>query len=288
MDALSDDGQHGLTLIAFLGSVFSPYYAWARRHGPADPLNHIGLNVALYGPRAKRWALTERGRARLSRDAEHLAIGPSSLTWSAAGLSVEIDEIAAPLPARIRGRIRLHPEPATPLTLTLDPSGRHRWTPLAPRARIEVQLDRPALHWQGTAYFDSNAGDAPLEQDFVRWDWSRSHTSTGVRVLYDITPRGGPAICHALQYNQNGEPQHIPAPPRQLLHPPPLWRMPRATRAASPPRVASTLEDTPFYARSLLAGPGGEVTLHESLSLDRFRQPIVQLMLPFRMPRRAR
>ncbi len=28
VDALSDDGRHGLTLIAFIGSVFSPYYAW--------------------------------------------------------------------------------------------------------------------------------------------------------------------------------------------------------------------------------------------------------------------
>src|SRR5579883_2096516 len=29
LDALSDDGVFGLTAIAFLGSVFSPYYAWA-------------------------------------------------------------------------------------------------------------------------------------------------------------------------------------------------------------------------------------------------------------------
>jgi hypothetical protein len=50
LDALSDDGQYGLTVIAFIGSVFSPYYAWARRrgHGLADPLNHCALNVALY------------------------------------------------------------------------------------------------------------------------------------------------------------------------------------------------------------------------------------------------
>ena len=27
-ECLSDDEQHGLTLIAMLGSVFSPYYAW--------------------------------------------------------------------------------------------------------------------------------------------------------------------------------------------------------------------------------------------------------------------
>ena len=41
VDALSDDGAHGITLIAFIGSVFSPWYAWARRRGPADPQNHV-------------------------------------------------------------------------------------------------------------------------------------------------------------------------------------------------------------------------------------------------------
>ena len=52
VDALSDDGQHGLTLIGFIGSVFSPYYAWARgASGLAEAENHVALNVALYGPR---------------------------------------------------------------------------------------------------------------------------------------------------------------------------------------------------------------------------------------------
>ncbi|MEP6836808.1 MAG: carotenoid 1,2-hydratase, partial [Bradyrhizobium sp.] len=48
VDALSDDGQYGITVIAFIGSVFSPYYAFARRKGPADPLNHCAINVAIY------------------------------------------------------------------------------------------------------------------------------------------------------------------------------------------------------------------------------------------------
>ena len=34
IDALSDDGRCGLTIIAFIGSVFSPYYALARRRAP--------------------------------------------------------------------------------------------------------------------------------------------------------------------------------------------------------------------------------------------------------------
>jgi carotenoid 1,2-hydratase len=53
--------------------------------------------------------------------------------------------------------------------------------------------------------------------------------------------------------------------------------------------IARTFEDTPFYARSLartsLAGES-LACIHESLSLDRFANPLVKLMLPFRMPRR--
>ena len=37
VDALSDDGRHALTIIAFIGSVFSPYYAAARRRGTRRP-----------------------------------------------------------------------------------------------------------------------------------------------------------------------------------------------------------------------------------------------------------
>ncbi len=46
VDGLSDDGHYGITLIAFIGSVFSPYYAWSGRRSPD---NHCALNVALYG-----------------------------------------------------------------------------------------------------------------------------------------------------------------------------------------------------------------------------------------------
>ena len=55
--------------------------------------------------------------------------------------------------------------------------------------------------------------------------------------------------------------------------------------------VLSTWEDAPFYARSALETTlfGERVeAVHESLSLTRFVSPIVQWMLPFRMPRRRR
>ena len=73
----------------------------------------------------------------------------------------------------------------------------------------------------------------------------------------------------------------------------PIWRVARRTRAqdAAGARVVKTLEDTPFYARSLIetTHDGQRLTgFHESLDLDRFSRPIVQAMLPFRMPRIGR
>jgi carotenoid 1,2-hydratase len=69
-----------------------------------------------------------------------------------------------------------------------------------------------------------------------------------------------------------------------------LWRVARRTRADAgfSPRVLQTLEDAPFYARSKIATRinGAEMeAIHESLSLDRFAQPWVRALLPFRMPR---
>ena len=49
-----------------------------------------------------------------------------------------------------------------------------------------------------------------------------------------------------------------------------------------------TLEDTPFYARSMISTHwnGDAVTaMHESLDMDRFNQAWVRRLLPFRMGR---
>ena len=80
VDAFSADGSAGMTLIIFIGSVFSPYYARARRQMPADPENHVSLNAIFYGPDRKRWALTERGRGELQRQHNVFQVGPSRVT----------------------------------------------------------------------------------------------------------------------------------------------------------------------------------------------------------------
>ncbi len=236
--------------------------------------------------------MTERGQSALERSATRLGIGRSSLRWTDDGLTVDIDEIAAPLPARLRGTVRLIPTAVETFTLPLTADGGHRWRPIAPCARAEIALESPALRWSGSAYCDSNAGDRPLEADFIGWDWSRVHEQTSVTVYYDLAPRDGDRSCHALRFHRAGGMSEFTPPPRLQL-PTSFWRMPRSTRAPAdtPPHLVRTLEDSPFYTRSLLAhrDAGGEVlTVHESLSLDRFRTPWLRLMLPVRMPRALR
>ncbi len=164
VDALSDDGRHALTIIAFLGSVFSPYYAHAthrlRRRGDrggADPLQHCALNVALYGRPGARWSMTERPAGAVRRTADRLAIGPSAIEATADGWRLSLDEVAVPIVRRIRGTIdvRFGARPAH--RDVLDAAGRHAWTVIAPRARIDVRCSVPDLAWSGTAYVDAQS-----------------------------------------------------------------------------------------------------------------------------------
>ena len=206
LDALSDDGHYGITIIAFIGSVFSPYYA-AHRHRVgaewADPLAHC----------------------------------------------------------------------------------------LAPCARVDVDLKRPGLTWSGSGYLDMNSGSAPLERDFVDWSWSRAALKSGTAILYDVTRRNGRDLAVAIKVDPSGRVENVDLPPRAVL-PSTLWQVARETRADANKgaKITATFEDGPFYSRSLLSTHilGERVpAVHESLSLDRFKAPWVQFLLPFKMPRRA-
>jgi carotenoid 1,2-hydratase len=293
VDALSDDGRYGLSVIAFIGSVFSPYYAFARRRGLADPLDHCALNVALYGPRARRWTMTERSRRHVAISPERLAIGPSAISWDGTALTIAIDEIGMPLPIprRVRGTVRVEPRAITDHVVTLNAEGAHRWWPIAPAAKVEVELSEPALRWSGPGYFDMNQGDAPLAEGFRDWHWSRAPMHEGAAVLYGGTRRDGSLFDFGWRFDRDGRPEPIEPPPAAKL-PMSGWRISRETRsdAGHPATLVETMEDTPFYARSLVrTSLGGEnvTAMHESLSLDRFANPVVQAMLPFKMPRRG-
>ena len=249
-------------------------------------MRFCAVNAVLYGP-AGRWAMTERGAGALQRSATELAIGPSSLRWDGAGLTIHLDEWAMPIPRRLRGTVRLHPAALYSQRFTLDAPGLHRWQPIAPGARVEVTLDSPGLHWSGPAYFDTNTGDGPLEEAFTSWEWSRASTKSGAAVLYEAQRQDGTGQCLALRFDGAGSVAPF-EPPVSVKLPRTRWRVPRNTRSEASARVTRSLEDTPFYARSVLSARllGEEVTaVHESLSLNRFRAPWVQAMLPFRMPR---
>jgi len=287
LDGLSDDGRFAITLIAFIGSVFSPYYAWSGRR---DPLNHCAFNVALYGKPGARWAMTERGRPGVVRSNDSLQIGPSSLRWRGGILEIEIDEICAPIPRRISGSIRVIPSGFVGQSFRLGAAGSHVWQPIAPRARIELTLNTPAISWNGSAYLDSNHGSEPLEMGFKEWTWSRAHLARDTIVFYDAQPREADGVSMAFRFDPGGRIQAVVPPPQTTL-PPTAWRISRRARTDLGQTVAihRVLEDTPFYARTQLAtrvfGETAEC-FHESLSLHRFASPLVRAMLPFRMPRR--
>lgn len=318
IDAWSDCGRHGLTVIAMLGCVFSPWYARARRRASpgsaVDPLAHSGLNVALYGAIGHRWALTERGAGDLVRGPGRLVIGPSDVEWDGQQLVVRIDEVTSPWPHRLRGTVRVRPQGLLHRGYGLDAASdgapRHLWWPISPHSRVSVELSQPALAWHGDGYLDANAGRAPLEDDFESWNWSRAHRGDETRVFYDTVwrtgaPQGatGPAAAEAaaaqaaaapgrslaLAFDAHGV-HELAAPPVQRLPTTP-WGIRRGTRSdhGRGARVLATLEDGPFYARSRIEShlDGGLATgFHESVSLRRFAKPWVQMLLPVRLPRR--
>jgi carotenoid 1,2-hydratase len=114
----------------------------------------------------------------------------------------------------------------------------------------------------------------------------------GSIVLYDVTARDRSNRTLALKFTPNGSVQTFDPPPTVAL-PTTGWRVARSTRAdaGTEARVIETLEDAPFYSRSMLdtqVGGARARVFHESLDLDRFRRYWVQCLLPFRMPRVTR
>ncbi len=233
--------------------------------------------------------MTERGEGALNRDAATLQIGPSALHWDGNTLVIAVEERDAMTRRRVTGTIRLTPEVLGQRRFRLDPSGRHIWSPIAPRAHIEVAFDRPGVAWRGTAYLDGNHGTESLEEGFRDWQWSRAHLGGGdTAVIYEGVRRDGGSFGMALRIRPDGEAEVEDMPAASPL-PRTRWRMARTARGEAA-RLTATWEDTPFYARSALRTRlfGEEVTaVHESLSLDRFASGAVQWMLPWRMARRG-
>jgi len=305
VDAVSDDGRYALTLIAFVGSVFSPAYYAARQKNPAaDPLDFCAVNLHIAGPDGELWVFTEgqtadRSGGHLALDGQH---GGTRLERRDGELHIAFDERTTPffqrMPRRISGRIRLMPGVRFDSPVDLDPGGRHRWWGLAPHARVEVALDRPDVRFSGPAYHDCNQGTEGLEDGFRRWDWSRAELPHGTAVLYDVEPRRGPPGERrelGFLFGADGALTPFDAPERCGLGRA-TWGVERGTRVdtGGAARVERTLVASPFYARSVIRtrlGGHDALGVHETLDCDRFAAGWVRFLLPWRIrrtPRRPR
>ncbi|MGV8938186.1 MAG: carotenoid 1,2-hydratase [Allorhizobium sp.] len=278
--------------------MFSPYYHWSGRHQPED---HVAFNIALYTPTGDFWAMTERGRANLSRDAERLAIGESTMEMRDGKLLIRFAETALCWPGQrlwpkaISGTIEITPAIVCNDLFFLDGKGHHVWSPRMPSATASIACEAlPGGGWHGRAYHDTNFGDRPIEQDFIGWDWARGSAGPDgdTVIFYDALLRTGERRRLGLRTDGQGGLQTVDMPERREM-PKAFWgvRGGIACEDAGSPKILRRLEDSPFYTRSLVETvmSGKPLTMvHETLDCIRLSNPLVRLMLPFRMPRRAR
>lgn len=270
-----------------LGNVFSPRWARARARGvEVSPLDFCALNVAVQHRGRSTWVMTEHPRTQVSRSASTLVVGRSSLRWEGDALVVSLVERSAPWGGQVRGTLKIHPAFVNDEVVILDPAAEHAWCPRAPSARVEVSLTDPDVRFAGSGYLDANAGERPLEESFTSWNWSRASRGDEVGIAYDVVMRDGSQHARGLHLDARGR------GPSRGTHAcwlkPTAFGLPRLVRSETPTpaRLVKTLEDGPFYARSLVQtdlGGRAVVGMHETVSLDRFTSPWVQVLLPFRM-----
>ncbi|SIS56058.1 carotenoid 1,2-hydratase [Phaeovulum vinaykumarii] len=284
---MSEEGDRAVSVIGFIGSVFSPWYRWSGRKNPED---HCCINVATYG-RNGRFTMTDRGRAALRQSEDELRVGPSRMYWTGRQLIVEVEEISAmPHVSRVRGTITLTPSALTNVELALTPSGSHVWRPFAPTAEIEVNLTQGHV-WKGHGYFDANFGTAALEDDFHFWTWGRFPTARGATVYYDGVRADDSTFALGIEVDRDGSVRMIDELPPQAHFARSGWFVRRDTRADGGfrPRQVLSMLDAPFYSRALVEtqiGTERTVGVHEALDLRRFASPLLKPMIAVRVPRR--
>jgi carotenoid 1,2-hydratase len=288
VDGLSYDGAKAISIIGFIGSVFSPWYAWS---GRKNPHNHCCINVAMYG-KGWRWTMTERGEESLRQSKDQLKIGPSSFTWDKGKLIIDINEMSSPHLDRVIGKVTITPKVITSVEVNLTSDGSHIWRPFAPNADIHVEIEKKGWDWKGHGYFDANFGTRALEQDFSYWTWSRLPCTEGSIAFYDAIRRKEEPLSVSLKFHSNGRVEEINAPPEARLSRS-LWAVKRRTRSDNgyQPTQVKHMLDAPFYTRSAIKTKiYGEETIgvHEALDLDRFSSPLLKPFLAVRVPRTTR
>jgi carotenoid 1,2-hydratase len=290
VDCTSDDKEHALVVIAMLGNVFSPAYRKARKRANAEganPLDFCTMNVALYNKSGQQvWALTET--AKVARSPIHLTIGKSTLALSGNTLLLSIDEQAASGSKVIRGTVEIDLRDVLNHSFDLNGDGKHTWRPIQPTARCQVSLESPAVRFSGAAYVDSNHGTEALEDGFTRWNWSRATSAEGVSwISYETESKNEKRALHL--FHSEGALERVIAPAAVTRLSKGSYGLVSTGRIDTLESV-QTLEDSPFYARSLVTGQIGSHTVtmvHEHVDLERFAKPWVQFLIPFRMRKEA-
>ena len=205
VDGISNDGNRAISIIGFIGSVFSPWYYWSKRK---DPQNHVCINVAMYG-KGWRWTMTERGKQKLKRTQNMLKVGPSSFNWNKDHLIINFDEYSIPHFDNVKGTVKIIPKFISEIECNLLSDNSHVWRPFSPISRIEVDINKPGWQWEGHGYFDANFGSNALEKDFSYWTWGRFPTDKGSYTFYDAIPRKEKDVNIALLFKNNGRIEKI-------------------------------------------------------------------------------
>jgi carotenoid 1,2-hydratase len=200
---------------------------------------------------------------------------------------MDIDERTAPFGRPVRGRVTLRPEVRNEARFELDSGGRHMWWPVAPLARVEVDLPCPGVRFDGHGYHDANWGSEPLETAFDSWQWTRARLGTSAVILYDVMEASAGSRSLALEVTSRGAIEPLEGK-RTAPLPRTLWGLDRFVRADDGhyPRVVQSLEDGPFYSRALVeTWLGGRrlLAVQESLDARRLRRAWVRRLLAFRM-----
>ena len=287
LDGVSDDAGLAIVVIAMVGNPFSPAYWWRRRRGKTDPLRYSAMNVAIYGRGVSAFSLYERSISAAHRAAGSITIGGSTMAWIKDQLVVELDERTTPWGTPIRGRVVFRPECTTETVLQLDRGDLHRWWPTAPIGRIEVELDQPSLRFTGHGYHDANAGIVPLESTFAEWSWCRARAHDAALLCYDVRTNEGTARGLAYRVERDGTVGPVEGLEEATLGRS-RWGLRRSARCdrGAAAGIRRSLEDGPFYARSLIdTSLGGQpvLAMHEHLSGDRLTKGWVRYLTRHRM-----
>lgn len=221
-----DEHRFGLTLILFVGSVFSPSYAARLRRGErVTGLDVPAVNLAVYTRRegASRpssplaWVMNEHAPSSLRTDENTVRLGQSALRYLPdGGLRIEIDEHTTRFfgraGVRLTGTLTIGapPSPCPALAIGEDSRGAaHVWQPLCPcsPAAVELDIGGQRVAFRGTAYCDRNYGAGRLEDAFSRWGWAHGFATdaSGARaavMLYDASRRDGTRRRIAIRFGE--------------------------------------------------------------------------------------